>query len=60
MIQLPIVSGSLGAECDQSQDSMTWHGMIMDDAHQSLALSAVESLRKEPIVLKGFEELLEA
>jgi len=42
------------------ENSKTWHGMIMDDAHQSLALSAVESLRKEPIVVKGFEELLAA
>jgi transposase-like protein len=42
------------------EDSKTWRGMIMDDAHSSQASAAVESLRKEPIVVKGFEELLAA
>ena len=42
------------------ENSRTWRGMIMDDVHQSLALSAVESLESEPIVVKGFEELLVA
>ena len=43
-----------------NEDSKTWHGMIMDAAHQSLALAAVESLRKGPIIVKGFKELLAA
>ena len=42
------------------ENSKTWNGMIMDKAHQSLALAAIESLRKEPIVVRGFEELLAA
>ena len=42
------------------ENSKTWNGMIMDKAHQSQALAAMESLRKEPIIVKGFEELLAA
>ena len=42
------------------EDSKRWNGMLMDATHQSLAFAAVESLRKEPIIVKGFEELMAA
>jgi len=42
------------------QDAKKWRGMLMDEAHLALVLAAVESLSKEPIVVKGFEELLAA
>ena len=42
------------------EDSKRWNGMLMDPTHQSLVLVAVESLRKDPIIVKGFEEHLAA
>jgi len=42
------------------QDARKWRGMLMDEAHVALVLAAAESLSREPIVVKGFEETLAA
>jgi putative transposase len=42
------------------QSSGKWRGVKMDDAHLRLVEAAVESLSKEPTVVKGFEELIAA
>jgi len=42
------------------QSAGKWRGVKMDDAHRRLLEEAVQSLTKEPIVVKGFEELLAA
>jgi putative transposase len=42
------------------RQASAWHGIRMDDAHVRLSEAAVESLIKEPIEVKGFEELLAA
>jgi transposase-like protein len=42
------------------QDSNNWRGMVMDAEHVRLLEAAVESFVCQPIVVKGFEELLAA
>ena len=42
------------------QDARKWRGMRMDETHLALVLAAVESLSRQPIVVKGFEQLLAA
>jgi len=42
------------------QDAKKWRGVIMDAPHRELVGSAVRSLSDQPIVVKGFEELLAA
>ncbi len=42
------------------QDAKKWRGMVMDAEHIRLLEAAVESFVHEPIVVKGFEELLAA
>lgn len=39
------------------QDAPRWHGMLMDQEHIVLLEAAVQLLSREPIVVKGFEEL---
>ena len=42
------------------QDAKKWRGAIMDAPHWGLVQRAVTSLSEQPIVVKGFEELLAA
>ena len=42
------------------QDAPKWRGILMDQEHLVLLEAAVVSLSREPIVVKGFEELLAA
>jgi transposase-like protein len=42
------------------QDAPKWRGMLMDQEHLVLLEAAVQSLSREPIIVKGFEELLAA
>jgi len=59
--RFPTELSPLSLVCSVSDETAkTWHGMIMDGAHQQLAASAPKSLHKNPIVVKGFEELLAA
>ena len=41
-------------------DAAKWRGMIMDAPHWELVQSAVRSLAADPIVVRGFEEILAA
>ena len=42
------------------QDAKKWRGVIMDAPHRELVRSAVRSSSVQPILVKGFEELLAA
>jgi transposase-like protein len=42
------------------QQAGQWRGVKMDDAHLRLLEAAVQSLAQQPIIVKGFEELLAA
>jgi transposase-like protein len=42
------------------EDAKTWRGIVMDSTHQQLVQAAILSLEENPIVVKGFEELLAA
>jgi len=42
------------------QNAPKWRGMLMDQEHLVLLEAAVQSLSREPIIVKGFEELLAA
>ena len=42
------------------QSAGKWKGVKMEEAHVRLSEAAVESLAKDPIIVKGFEELLAA
>lgn len=42
------------------QEAVKWRGLVMDAEHQSLVEQAVVSLAQEPIVARGFQEILAA
>ena len=42
------------------QDSKKWRGIVMDDYHREQLLLGIVSLKEDPILIQGFEELLAA